>query len=417
MKEGLEIRGYFSEIHPISINIIFGTLFSRLTMAMSMPFLAIYLTTTKGISPVMAGLIIGISAFVNVLAGFIGGNLSDKYGRKVVLLSSLSVWILVFIGFAFADSAITFFILNALNGLCRAFFEPTSRALLSEYTNESKRLLVYNLRYTAINIGAAIGPLIGFGLGSSQTTFPFFITSFVYLIYTISLALLLKKYNVKIKNNGGIKQITIRQSIGILKQDRVFIFSLIGFICCMIGFSQFMSTLPQYLANTSAFSNGVEIFTCVVVTNAIAAIVFQYPLLRVGKKYSALVSIIVGVAIIGIGLIGFGLSNKLIYFILSMILFTMGEVLIFSMNDLFTDTIAPSHLKGTYFGMMNFMNLGQLIGPWLGGGLLSYYGYDHGPIIFLITSLFCILGIPALVMANVIARKKKKNNSCLEQSI
>lgn len=47
--------GYMStklkSIHPIAINIIIGTLFARLATSMSMPFLAIYLTAVKGVSP------------------------------------------------------------------------------------------------------------------------------------------------------------------------------------------------------------------------------------------------------------------------------------------------------------------------------------------------------------------------------
>lgn len=69
----------------------------------------------------MTGAIIGTSALVGVFASFIGGNLSDRFGRKTIMLWSMIVWIFVFIGFSLADHVLSFFLLNALNGLCRSF--------------------------------------------------------------------------------------------------------------------------------------------------------------------------------------------------------------------------------------------------------------------------------------------------------
>ncbi len=84
-------------------------------------FLAIYLTTVKDVSAGMTGAIIGTSALVGVFASFIGGNLSDRFGRKMIIIWSMIVWVFVFIGFSVADHVLSFFLLNALNGLCRSF--------------------------------------------------------------------------------------------------------------------------------------------------------------------------------------------------------------------------------------------------------------------------------------------------------
>lgn len=193
------MNGKLKSIHPIGWNIIIGTLFARLASSMSMPFLAIYLTMTKGVSPGMTGIIIAVSALVGVFTSYIGGNLSDQFGRKWIMVGSIIVWTFVFLGFAFADHVAWFFILNALNGICKSFFEPTSRALMSDMTKPENKLMIFNLRYAAINVGVAIGPLIGLQLGSSKSSLPFIITAFVYMIYTISLLIQFKKYNLEEK--------------------------------------------------------------------------------------------------------------------------------------------------------------------------------------------------------------------------
>ena len=80
------MKGKLQNIHPLGMTIIIGTLFARFATSMSIPFLAIYLTTVKGVSAGMTGAIIGTSALVGVFASFIGGNLSDRFGRKMIML-------------------------------------------------------------------------------------------------------------------------------------------------------------------------------------------------------------------------------------------------------------------------------------------------------------------------------------------
>ena len=117
------MKGKLQKIHPLGITIIIGTLFARFATSMSIPFLAIYLTTVKGVSAGMTGAIIGTSALVGVFASFIGGNLSDRFGRKTIMLWSMIVWIFVFIGFSLADHVLSFFLFK---GKIPSFFNNTT---------------------------------------------------------------------------------------------------------------------------------------------------------------------------------------------------------------------------------------------------------------------------------------------------
>jgi MFS family permease len=400
------MSGKLNSIHPVGWNIIFGTLFARLASSMSMPFLAIYLTVTKGISPAMTGIILAVSALVGVFSSYIGGNLSDQYGRKGIMMGSIIVWIFVFVGFAYADHVAWFFILNALNGVCKSFFEPTSRALLSDMTKQENKLLIFNLRYAAINVGVAIGPLIGLQLGSAKSTLPFLIAAFVYLLYTISLLVQFKKYDVGETAVIQKERVTMKQSIRILGKDTIFLLALIGIILGNTGYSQFSSTLSQYFANAPAFKEGVKLFSHVLVLNAITVLIVQYPVTRIGKKYSPLVSIMFGTVTVSLGLLGFGMLNSVPLLFACAVLFTIGEVLMFSMTDLFIDQIAVPHLKGTYFGAMGFSGLGGVIGPWLGGLLLDYYGYASGAVVFSYLAALCAFGFPILFSVKIILQKR-----------
>ncbi|EMI10484.1 MDR family MFS transporter [Anoxybacillus gonensis] len=397
---------HIKKLHPVSATIIIGTLFARMAMFMTIPFLAIYLTSVKGVSASLAGAIIGISSIVGLFGGFFGGYFSDRYGQEKVMKISLFMWTFVFIGFATAESVWTFFLLNALNGLCRSFFESSSRALLSQVTKQENKLLVFNLRYAAINVGAAIGPLVGLEIGASSSTTAFFITSFVYFLYFILLVVIFSKYTIEQTHSDISERVTLRRAVDVLGKDRVFLFAVIGMILGVIGYSQFNSTIPQYL---SQYKDGVQLFSYLIVFNAITVLVVQYPVSRIGKRYSALTSIMFGIVAVSFGLFGFGLFTAVPMLFLSMFILTVGEVMMFSMVDIFIDQIAPQQMKGLYFGSIGFTAIGNAVGPWIGGLMLQYFGYENHLLIFSLLSLCTLIGFPVFLYVSGVMKATKRH--------
>lgn len=385
-------------IHPLIWNVLIGTLFGRMATSMSIPFLAIYLTSVKGVSPSQTGLVIAVSSFIGIGTSFFGGYLSDRFGRKIILYISIFLWTAVFIGFGTVQTVAGFFIVNAMNGFCKSIFEPTSRALLADLTKKENRLSIFNLRYTAINIGVIFGPILGYYLGSSKTTFPFFIAAAVYAIYGLSLIITFSRSNyVSNTEQHSEKRITIKEAILITKNDRILLWSIVGLILAVSGYSQINSTLPQFLSNTSHVEEGAKLFSILIALNAVVVITLQYPLLKIGKRYSPLISIVLGNTVTVLSLIGFGISESAPMWMIMLVVFTIGEVLMFTMTDMFMDSIAKAEMRGTYFGAMGFMQLGNVMGPAIGGLLLDNFGYEKPMLVFGLLALISICGVPILL--------------------
>lgn len=109
---------------------------------------------------------------------------------------------------------------------------------------------------------------------------------------------------------------------------------------------------------------------------------------------------------LSLSLLGFGMLKSVPLMFACAVLFTVGEVLMFSMTDVFIDQIAVQNLKGTYVGAMGFSGLGGVIGPWLGGFLLDYYGYGNGAIVFAYLAALCSLGFPILLYVKIMINKR-----------
>lgn len=397
------IKGF----HPIVWTLLAGTIFARGASFMAMPFLALYLSKTEGISPILIGLIIGIGPLTGTLGGFIGGHLSDRFGRKVVMLSSIFTWAGVFFGFAFAPNVLTYFLLNALNGICRSFFEPTSQALMADVTEQEKRMRVFSMRYMAINIGAAIGPLLGAYFGSASSTITFVVTGIFYVMYGIALTILLTVYKTD-KSVDPKNKPSLTDAFHVVRKDVALRYFILGGILVNIGYSQMESSLPQHLG--MLLEDGVVLYSVLLSINAVSVVLLQIPLSRLAEKWKVMSTMMLGSAFFVGGLVGFSLSNGWIGFISAMIIFTIGEIFLFPSTSVFIDQIAPESLRGTYFGAGQFKSLGFSLGPIVGGWLLKQY---NGQILFGCVAIVVMFSIYCFLIGSRKQERlvRKKNNT------
>ncbi|WP_152395306.1 MDR family MFS transporter [Paenibacillus guangzhouensis] len=358
--------------HPIVNSLLLGTVLARAASSMSMPFLAIYLSKTTSMSAVMIGFVIGAGSLAGMFGGFIGGALSDRFGRRIIMMTALFGWVLAFIGFSVFKTPLIIMLLNMVNGLCRSFYEPVSQALMADLTPKERRFQMFSLRYLAINIGVAIGPLLGAYFGMRSGTTPFLITGIIYFIYAVVLYGLLLSFGIKQIEGDKKPKVTIAATWRVVRQDVTLRYYLIGGIIGAIGYSQMTVTLSQYVNNS--VTDGVALFAWLMTVNAIVVVAFQIPLTKWAEKRAPLVAISVGNILFALGDLGFAFSWNAITFLLSMAVFTLGEVLNFPSSNLLVDELAPDEMRGVYYGAQSFNSLGFFLGPWVGGMLLLYFG-------------------------------------------
>lgn len=356
--------------HPLVWIILCGTIFARTASFMTIPFIALYLHNELHASPYIIGLTIGIAPLFSTFGGLIGGYLTDRFERKHVIITTIFIWSLVFIGFAFAPSASLFIGLNALNGLCRSFFEPGTQALMIDYTEDEKKRRLFTVRYTAINIAAVIGPLLGVWIATLTTaSTPFIITGMMYAVYGVFLFFVLNRYSSKqhkLSSKQRIQDIFIATA-----KNKTLLMLIVGAILISVGYSQFSSTLPQLI--DLKLENAVQIFSYCIAANSITVLIFQYPLTAMIEKTSLYRSIAIGISIFAIGLMLFNFSTSVWMFIVSMVVFSIGEIFTFPLMSASIERIAPENQKATYLGAAQLNNIGGFIGPIFGGWLLVQF--------------------------------------------
>jgi len=109
----------------------------------------------------------------------------------------------------------------------------------------------------------------------------------------------------------------------------------------------------------------------VLTTNAVLVIALQYVIgRRISHRYLSQ-WLIAGLGMFMLGVIGFALAPSVLWWVLAMAVFTVGEIVVFPAEYMFIDRIAPDHLRGMYYGAQNLSNLGAALGPVLCGLVLA----------------------------------------------
>lgn len=136
-----------------------GTLINRLG-GFVMPFLTLYLTVQRGISISEAALMVSLFGAGSFISQLTGGELTDRYGRRPVMLLSFLVTPVFMISLGFAANVITISILTFLVGFFNDLYRPAVGAAIADLVKPEFRIRAYGYNYWAVNFGAAVAPVI-----------------------------------------------------------------------------------------------------------------------------------------------------------------------------------------------------------------------------------------------------------------
>lgn len=397
------LRSY-TAYHPIILWIVGGTLLTRFTSFMVMPFMAIYMKVHTGASTGVIGLAIGAAALTSMSLGLIGGTLADKYGRKGLMIAALIINIFTMIGYANARHILIFFVLSIGSGLTRVLFEPSSKSMLTDLATERERSNVFALRYTAINIGAAVGPIVGGYFGTVSTGWTFYLcalANLIYLCFVIAKFPGQKNASIFRSNDGGTPIVStpfsFLHTVQTLLFDRALLLFLIAAFLSSFGYSQIDTTLPQAFALTMDPTRAAALFGVILSSNAIEVVILQMPIARLVGRMGLVQSMMLGQLIFAIGYIVMGIAHSTQADLVAMFIITLGEIIIFPQNSQYISELAPPTMRASYFGAWSLADLGTFMGPWLGGMVLPWSGRA---LLFSMVGVGVGIGIPFLHWSN-----------------
>lgn len=352
--------------------LIAGTGLVTVARAMSLSFLAVKLQQSFGLGPAAIGLLLGIGPLLGALAAPFAGTISDRVGRRRVLVLALVITAASLVAMGFAQSAEAFCAAQIISAIAIAIHEPVSRALMSDVCPPQHRLKYFSWRYGVINGGWAVGPLIGVAAGTAFAVL-FTTAGVIYVLFAIVLSMLSvpAEASAPVPASDKRAEPSFLQSMAVALRDPRLAFFVAGGILITAVYGQWSATLAPYL---SGREGGVEMFAYLVSINGAVVLLGSVTARRWIEWLGALNAVVIGCLLFFAGEIGFLWSASFLGLAIAMVIFTMGEVLLVPAEYILVDGIALSSNRGSYFGAHSFATIGNFFGPALGGMMLAAFG-------------------------------------------
>lgn len=395
--------------------LLFGSFITRGSYYMVWPFLAVILYEKFALSATEVGLILSSAAVVSVLVSFVGSALSDRIGRHQLMYASGVLYIISFSLLAQADSIVGYSLVITLCSIATALWRPLTSALIGDIIdNKATRELAMQSLYFVVNVGCAVGPMLGLWMGLTGEQSSFYITAAAFAFLLALLWWGFHQHNklasahsntddmaqqqagegkttdsIKVKGKPKGKQ--GNQIIKVLMSDKLLQCLIFANILCMFIYAQMDSSLIQYLTRAEV-PDLLQLISAMIFTNALVIISTQFLLLRLMANLSLVARIQVGLVLLMCSQVWLAMNPLTLFWgwIGAIVVMSLAETILFPTMNVHIDRLAPEHLRGAYFGAASFYEFGFAIAPLGGGIILDQLG---GPWLFFIAAALTLVVI------------------------
>ncbi|UYQ72845.1 MFS transporter [Pelagibacterium flavum] len=328
----------------------------------------------------------------------LGAIHSDKLGRRKIMSVGLALSVLAMIILGTADSLALLFAGTLLQAFARPMVEDPGRALMTDMVEDREvKDMALHVRYFALNVGAALGPMLGAaaGLTGQQTTF--LLVGAIYAAYLAAAAVV---FNIErpLKGSAMAGNFTLGDVINVLRRDSAFVLFVIAGLLASVAYGQIDAGLVQYLQQQSVVDIAT-LYAFLIGTNATTIVIFQFPLLKLTAGISPFLRAMIGVALFAAGFLGFALTpvDPPYALLAAMVVLSLGEAILFPTMSIIIDRLAVPEMKGSYFGAFSFSVFGFALAPLVGGGLLYWFG---GFVLWVVMALLAVIVSLLFLLAN-----------------
>lgn len=371
-----------------------------------LPFWAEHL----GAGPVGVGLILTTYALAQFIFTPILGTLSDRYGRRPVIIASLCIEALAFALTALAGS-LPFLLLARFIGGLGASNIGSAQAVVADVTPPEERARGMGLIGAAIGLGFVVGPALGGGLAALGATVPFWVAMGVAIANMLLVLRFLPETRTQRDTTKTAQKGTFvllagwRQALRYPAVARLVVVNLL-FTVAFTAMEAIFPLFTQHAFGWGAVQNGY-IFTYV----GIIIVIMQGALVgQLVKVFGEKRLLIGGLALLAAGLALLAWSTQLALLLTALGILSAGDGAVNPTISTLLSFASPTEAQGEALGFAQGMaGLGRIIGPLAAGSLFAFGGpgapFLIGAGLVLVAAL---VTLPALPIAKVAVNMQEK---------
>ena len=346
-----------------------------LGFSLILPLLPFY-AETFGASPVIIGLLVAAYAAAQFIGAPILGRLSDRYGRKPLLLASIFGSFLGFLLLGLARSLWVIFLARILDGVTGGNIS-VAQAYISDVTDEKNRARGFGLIGAAFGLGFIIGPALGGFLSQWGYSNPAFVAAGLSSINFLSIVLWLpesltsqRRAEIQKANRppftlNALWQALRRPLVGPLLHSRFFY---------GMAFSTFQSIFTLYAQYRFGLDSQRTGYVLAYV-GLLSVLTQGFVIGRLDKRFSEKNLLLAGCSMLAVSFLGWAFAPSIPLLLVIMVPISLsGGILNTVINSALTKAVNPVEIGGMLGLSASLESITRVIAPSMAGVLLESIG-------------------------------------------
>jgi MFS family permease len=340
-----------------------------LTGSAAWTFIGIWAIDQLDASSAQLGLYFVLSAVLSGGFGIFGGHLSDRFGRRPMILAGWSLTALLPLTWTLVDDFVRAIPLLLLVSCFMPIAMASSQALVADLTPRERHEHAYASLRVANNLGVTLGPPLGGALLLTGNYDLLWIGVSVLAVFTTVLVWRL----IPVRGEFTPEEPPARGSFGVIRRDHPFLLFLVAMILAHLVYFAFEVVLPISAVDSHGLTPAVWGF--LVIINPALVTVFQLRLTRRVERYPAAPKLALAMLLMGWPFLLLSIDASIPVMALVILIFVIGEMLWIPTSQAIAAGLAPADLRGAYMGAFSSTSsVGFALGPFIGLQIRGGFG-------------------------------------------
>lgn len=353
---------------PMAFKVLVASaLIENVAFGLIIPYLVLYMVVDLEISKPLAGLALAGYTLSGIPGTILGGMLTDKIGRRPVLLASLGLMSITILMYFFAVNFVTLFIIVLADSFVGSLYMPAANAMIADVIQPSGRPKAYSTIRISWNVGMFIGPAIGVFVVAAFSIRELFIFGAAILAGAFVMNLV---YVPETKPESAVDQEVTLMKVLRVGNNRPFLMLCSLTALMWFSFSQWMSVLQIYATSDSDLNLSSTVPGLLFAVNAVMVVTLQLWVTSKMVMFRRSLVLMIGQLIVAGGFSLIFFANDLPSLVACIVVITIGELIYMSIVSAIIADMSPEAERGLYMGFSGFiqslgMGLGFFVGMWL----------------------------------------------------
>ena len=347
--------------------LVLATFIDSLGGFLLFPFMSLYITQKFGVGMTEVGFLFGLFSISNTAGGLVGGALTDRIGRKSIVVFGLVTSALIALILGVIGTFELFAVAVLVVGIFASMGGPARQSMMADLLPEERRAEGFGILRVTFNVSATVAPAVA-GILAARSYLLLFVTDAVISLVTAVIVVAMLPETRPALHMGVERESVLSTFRGYFTVLQDSLFLVFGAICMLMAlvYMQINTTMGVYLRDVHGIST--QGYGYLLSVNAIMVVLLQFSFTRRVKKIPPFLAMALGTALYAIGFGAFGFMTTYAMFLWAIVVITVGEMVVAPISQALVARMAPEDMRGRYNAVFGFAwVIPGIVGPLLAG--------------------------------------------------